>query len=174
MAQQSNKQLPRNNQWQPHVDMPESTLMTCHHDQGFHSEQSQRHFYKSCENHVQQQLLPTLARLSLEKRWIIWIAPPSMPNITELVHHGIDINRVIVMSHSQIRNQFQAVEQALMSCSYSAVVGWFDELSTEQHRRLYAAARQGNCHGFIFQTSPHAQGDIMINPVNSGQNRSLH
>jgi cell division inhibitor SulA len=98
-----------------------------------------------------QLLMPALAKLSQQKRWIIWVAPPFMPYAPALAQQGVDTSRVIVMTPAQLKDQLWTLEQALKSGSCSAVLGWIDQASSTQIRRLKAAAQQGNCLGFIFR-----------------------
>lgn len=120
-------------------------------DQGW-SNGSINEIYSSSMGMGEMQLvLPALAHLSEQKRWMIWIAPPAMPNATALQQHGINTERVLVVHPHNVRDQFWAIEQALRSGSCSAVLGWPQGLSGLQLRRLKVAAQSGDCIAFLFR-----------------------
>lgn len=69
-------------------------------------------------------LMPALARLSREGRWLAWIAPPHLPYPPALIQAGIDLGRLIVVTPEAQREALWAVEQALRSTVCGAVLAW--------------------------------------------------
>ncbi|WP_427981829.1 translesion DNA synthesis-associated protein ImuA [Agarivorans sp.] len=104
-----------------------------------------------------QLLLPALAKLSQQERWIIWVAPPFMPNAPALQQHGVDISKLIIVRAKQCQDILWTIEQALKSGSCSAVLGWLDHLDLKASRRLQLAAEQGNCHSYLFRPQQQQQ-----------------
>ncbi|MGY5453275.1 translesion DNA synthesis-associated protein ImuA [Agarivorans sp. MS3-6] len=98
-----------------------------------------------------QLLLPALAKLSQQSRWIIWVAPPFMPNAPALQQHGVDISKVIIIRPEQCSDVIWTIEQALKSGSCGAVLGWLNGLDLKASRRLQLAAEQGDCLSYLFR-----------------------
>ncbi|MFM2484096.1 translesion DNA synthesis-associated protein ImuA [Celerinatantimonas yamalensis] len=98
-----------------------------------------------------QLVAPVLAELSEQKRWIIWIAPPAIPNAPALRQLNINIDRILIVHSDSKKDRFWALEQALQSGSCSGVLGWCEGLSAIQIRRLKLAAKRGNSIAFLFR-----------------------
>jgi len=101
-------------------------------------------------------VLPTLARLSQEGRWIIWVAPPHVPYSPALLGHGLDLTRVLVVDlpEDESRTRVQALwayEQALRFGDCGAALLWLDALSNLRLRRLQIAAEAGSTWGLVFR-----------------------
>ncbi len=110
-------------------------------------------------------VLPTLARLSREKRWLAWVAPPYLPYAPALASAGIDLSRVLLV-HGPGRppgrfpvspaprvgsDGLWAVEQALRSGTCGAVLAWLETGDMKTLRRLQLAAEAGCCWGLLFR-----------------------
>lgn len=97
-------------------------------------------------------LLPLLARLSHEDRWLCWVAPPHIPYSPALAAAGVDLSRVLLVHPGARQNGLWAVEQALRSGRCGAVLAWpaLDEASAL--RRLQLAAQAGDAMGFLFRS----------------------
>jgi len=96
-------------------------------------------------------LMPMLARLSEQRRWILWVAPPFIPYAPTLSRWGVDITRVLVVHPKQVRDLLWTLEQGLKNGGCAAVLGWLDEVDTDSLRRLKLAAEQGNSQGILFR-----------------------
>lgn len=101
-------------------------------------------------------VLPALARLSHEGRWIIWVAPPHVPYSPALAEHGLDLTRVLVVDlpGDDARTRVQATwafEQALRFDDCGAALLWLDALSSLRLRRLQLAAETGSTWGVVFR-----------------------
>lgn len=106
-------------------------------------------------------VLPALARLSHEGRWIIWVAPPHVPYSPALHGHGLDLSRVLVVDlpADDMNTRVQAVwafEQALRFDDCGAALLWLDALSNLRLRRLQLAAEAGATWGLVFRPAQRA------------------
>lgn len=96
-------------------------------------------------------LMPMLAKLSEQKRWILWVAPPFIPYAPALSRWNVDISRVLVVHPKQIKDLLWTLEQGLKSGSCAAVLGWLEQVDNSALRRLQLAAEQGNSLGILFR-----------------------
>lgn len=108
-------------------------------------------------------LIPALARLSREGRWIALIAPPYIPYAPALAGLGVDLSRVLLVHPRNERDALWAVEQALRNGNCGAVLAWPRAVDERSLRRLQLAAEEGGAWGVLFrnalasaQTSPAA------------------
>ena len=97
-------------------------------------------------------LLPLLARLSEQPRWLAWIAPPWLPYAPALAAQGISMQRLLLVQDIPPQQHLWAAEQAMKSGSCSVVMLWPERLQTAQVRRLQLAAEQGDCIGVLFRS----------------------
>lgn len=98
-----------------------------------------------------QLLLPALAHLSRQDRWLVWITPPHLPYAPALARAGIDLARLLLVRHEERAQQYWAMEQALRSGACGAVLGWFAEPDRRVLRRLQLAAEAGHALGVLFR-----------------------
>jgi hypothetical protein len=96
-------------------------------------------------------LLPLLARLSAESRWLAWIAPPHVPYAPALAARGIRIERLLLVQDVSAEQCLWAAEQALKSGGCGAVLAWPQQVQTAQLRRLQLAAERGDCPAILFR-----------------------
>lgn len=98
-------------------------------------------------------LMPALAALSLEERWIVWVDPPFIPYAPALAQRGIDLDRVLLVhaSAAKKRQALWAVEQALRSKSSVAVLAWLAKADDKSLRRLQLAAEDHACWTVLFR-----------------------
>jgi cell division inhibitor SulA/protein ImuA len=102
-------------------------------------------------------LVPALARLSRDDRWICWVAPPYIPYAPALVGAGIDLSRVLLVHPGAHQDGLWAVEQSLRSGTCSAVLAWPTLDDRTALRRLQLAAEAGDALGFLFRPGRLAQ-----------------
>jgi cell division inhibitor SulA/protein ImuA len=102
-------------------------------------------------------VIPALAQLSLENRWIAWVAPPFVPYAPTLAAAGVDLSRVLVIHPRGSADSICAVEQALRSGNCGAVLGWLAGTKgvapKSALQRLRLAAEQGHSRGILFRTA---------------------
>jgi hypothetical protein len=100
-------------------------------------------------------LMPALARLSdaeVERKWIVWIAPPFMPYAPALVRQGLRLDRLLLVHPSaRRRDAFWAIEQALRSGGSAAVFAWVRYADQTVLRRLQLAAEERQCWTVLFR-----------------------
>src|SRR5581483_2385709 len=63
-------------------------------------------------------LLPALARLSREDRWIVFIAPPYIPYAPALAAGGVELSRLLLVHPKTRADHLWAVESSLRSGFY--------------------------------------------------------
>lgn len=114
-------------------------------------------------------LMPMLAKLSQEKRWIIFIAPPHIPYGPALAAMGVDLSKVLVVHPSKIKDELWTLEQALKSGACSAVLAWPKDVTDPQIRRLQLAAQKGDAMGIFFYRRQRAQSPAALRLALSSQ-----
>lgn len=102
-------------------------------------------------------LIPLLARLSTEQRWVTWITPPYVPYAPALAARGIEVTRLLLVHDVSATQALWATEQALKSAACGIVLAWPGGLQVAQLRRLQLAAEQGRCLGVLFRGSRTAR-----------------
>jgi hypothetical protein len=102
-------------------------------------------------------LMPALARISHEDRWICWVAPPHIPYAPALVAAGVDLSRILLVHPRAQQDGLWAVEQSLRSGTCGAVLAWPTVDDSAAMRRLQLAAEAGNAPGFLFRTQGFAR-----------------
>jgi hypothetical protein len=102
-------------------------------------------------------LMPALAQLSHDDRWICWVAPPHIPYAPALVAAGVDLSRVLLVHPGARQDGLWAVEQSLRSGNCGAVLAWPALDDAAVLRRLQLAAEAGDALGFLFRSQPVAR-----------------
>ncbi len=98
-------------------------------------------------------VLPLLARLSKEARWIAWVLPPHLPYAPALAGGGVDLSRLLLLYPGVAADGLWAAEQALRSGACGAVLGWFSGADERALRRLQLAAETGGACGILFASA---------------------
>lgn len=98
-------------------------------------------------------IAPTLASLSQQGRWIVLIGAPKSQIRALLDQHGIAPNKVLLVHPKDQIDALWAMEQALMSGTSSAVLGWPGTIEQRDMKRLKIAAKHSSAVGFLFQQS---------------------
>lgn len=98
-------------------------------------------------------LMPCLARLTRESRWVAWVSPPHRLYGPALAASGVELSRVLVVSTSVPEKRWWAAEQALRSRACGAVLVWGDDAGPTGLRRLHLAAEKGKNLGFLFRSA---------------------
>jgi cell division inhibitor SulA/protein ImuA len=96
-------------------------------------------------------LLPTLATLSNQQRWLTWVMPPRLPTLKDLSEHGVDTGKVLLIHPHHEKTQVQLTEQALATGCSSTVLAWLEHVDNCQLQRLAKAAITGNTTAFLFR-----------------------
>ncbi|AUH00014.1 cell division inhibitor SulA [Prodigiosinella confusarubida] len=97
-------------------------------------------------------LIPLLRQLGMQSRWLLWLSPQKKISRHWLQQAGLPLNKTIQLHHLSPVNTVDAMEKALLTGNYSAVLCWLsEELSNEEKIRLQRAAQSGNTYGFIMR-----------------------
>ncbi len=101
-------------------------------------------------------LVPALRRLTREHRVVILLGPPHIPYAPALASFGIDLNYLILVETVQAADRLWAVEQAIRSASFGALLAWLpqDRTRPEHLRRLQLAAHGARGPVFLFRGAP--------------------
>lgn len=94
-------------------------------------------------------VLPALARLSSEARWLLLISPPLLPYAPALAACGLDLSRLALVEAGE--EAAWAAEQGLRSGACSAVLAWGGRWKTSALRRLQLAAEAGGGIALLFR-----------------------
>lgn len=95
-------------------------------------------------------LAPTLATLSQQGRWIVLVGAPKAKIKQLLSQYGIASNKVLLVHPKDQIDALWAMEQALMSGTSSAVLGWPGHIEQRDIKRLKIAAKYSSALAFVF------------------------
>jgi cell division inhibitor SulA len=98
-----------------------------------------------------QILLPLLAQLSHDQRWLAWVAPPKLLPKAQLQAAGFDLNKIILLKPDAQHDTMSLAHQALKSGTCHAVISWFGALADDQLNELAQAAELGNSRAFLIR-----------------------
>lgn len=96
-------------------------------------------------------LAPTLGPLTQSGKTVILLAPPHIPFALAFNQLGIDVKKIILVNVDKPTDRVWAMEQALKSTSFGAVLCWLPQVRTEHLRRLQLAAGSGEGLVFVFR-----------------------
>jgi len=98
-----------------------------------------------------QILLPLLAQLSHDQRWLAWVAPPKLLPKAQLKAAGFDLDKIILLKPDAQHDTMNLAQQALKSGTCHAVISWFGTLADDQLNDLAQAAELGNSRAFLIR-----------------------
>ncbi len=102
-------------------------------------------------------LLPALAQLTREDRWLAFIAPPHIPYAPGLAQGGVELARVLVVKPEKNPDTLWALEQALRAGCCGAVLAWPARTDFTALRRLQLAAEAGDAMAVIYRPEESAR-----------------
>lgn len=114
-------------------------------------------------------VLPALARLTQQRRHVVFVAPPYLPYAPALFACGVDLGFLHCVETSSDIEALWAAEQCLRSGVCAAVLCWPRQATDRTLRRLQVAAEFGNALGFAFRASRAA-----ANPSPAATRIQLH
>jgi len=103
-------------------------------------------------------VMPTLAKLSQQKRWVLWVAPPLRPNAKALKQRGLNLDHLLFVYPKDNQEALWCMEEALKSGSCSAVLGWPQQLNAQEARRLQVAAGKGKSQCWLWMNEKQSSG----------------
>lgn len=95
-------------------------------------------------------LLPALASVQAEGRWIVLVAPPQVVYAPAWAAR-LDLARLLVITPENYRDRLWAAEQSLSSGAPGAVLCWAPQLESAAVRRLQVAAAASGALAFLFR-----------------------
>lgn len=102
-------------------------------------------------------LLPALARLSQQEKWLALVAPPHQPYAPGFEASGVDLARLLVVQTRSDAQSWWAAERCLRSGTCAAVLAWPGTTHSQTAlRRLQLAAEEGKCLGVVFNHTRNA------------------
>ncbi|MEL4889595.1 cell division inhibitor SulA [Pectobacterium betavasculorum] len=108
--------------------------------------------YNSDQPIVTHLLLPLLQQLGTQSRWLLWLSPQQKLSRPWVQQSGLPLEKMVQLHHINPRCTVDAMERALLTGNYSAVLCWLPhELTEEERVRLRHAAQTGNTYGFIMR-----------------------
>ncbi|MBJ7221161.1 MULTISPECIES: SOS-induced cell division inhibitor SulA [unclassified Brenneria] len=108
--------------------------------------------YSADQPIVTHLLLPLLQQLATQSRWLLWLSPQQKISRPWLQQSGLPLDKIIQLNHINPVLTVDAMEKALLTGNYSAVLCWLPtELTEEERVRLRQAAQSGNTYGFIMR-----------------------
>lgn len=100
-------------------------------------------------------LLPLLQQLGRQSRWLLWLSPQQKLSRPWVLQSGLPLEKIVQLHHLNPIATVNAMEKALLTGNYSAVLCWLPaDLSEEEKVRLRQAAQIGNTYGFIMKPQP--------------------
>jgi len=108
--------------------------------------------------------LPALARLTSQRRDVVWIAPPHQPYAPALAAAGLDLARLYVVACKTPQDALWAYEQALRAPECGAAFAWLATHDDRVLRRLQVAARDGHTWGALWRR-PGQSGSATAAPL---------
>ncbi len=96
-------------------------------------------------------LAPLIASLTQAKKTVILMAPPHIPFAAALAELGIDLTHILLVEAEKPADRIWAIEQALKSASFGALLCWLPQCRADHLRRLQLAAGGGEGLTFVFR-----------------------
>ncbi|MES1983065.1 MAG: translesion DNA synthesis-associated protein ImuA [Pseudomonadota bacterium] len=100
-----------------------------------------------------QLLLPALARISEQRAWQAWVAPPHLPYAPALAAAGVQLKHLLVAEPQSPEDAWWTAEQALRSGACHAVLAWLKTPDERRMRRLQLGAESGRAWGVLFRSA---------------------
>jgi hypothetical protein len=122
-----------------------------------------------------QLVMPALARLTQDERWLAMVAPPYIPYAPALVGHGVRLSQVMLIRPQTVEMQLWAGEQALRSGCCGAVLLWLNHVPERALRRLQLAAEGSGALLMIFRkarTTPFTSAVLRLH-ISKAQGRTI-
>jgi len=95
-------------------------------------------------------VIPALAKLSQQARWLLWVAPPAIPYAPALELAGVRSERILMVHPRSYKEAVWCMEEGLKSGHCSAVLGWLQEWDKQHIRRLQIAAADNRSHCWLW------------------------
>ena len=100
-----------------------------------------------------QLTMPALAKLTQRGRWVSLVAPLHVPYAPALAHHGVRLDKLLIVETRTVEDNLWACEQALRASCCGAVLLWQDHVHERSLRRLQLAAESASTTLFLFRSA---------------------
>lgn len=102
-------------------------------------------------------LIPTLAKISLKKKRILFINPPFIPTPNVLQQQGISVDQIALINTPKNSNSLWAIEQLIQSNTFGVLLAWLPETNKPlQHSALKRLQHHSNASqglSFLFRNT---------------------
>lgn len=96
-------------------------------------------------------LMPVLAQLSVEQRWLSWVSPPALPSVSALATAGVRLSCIQLVRPKHYQAGLEIVTKSLEQGKCSAVLAWPMVNDSDIFQHLQRAAKSGSALGFMFR-----------------------
>ncbi|MEM7251129.1 MAG: translesion DNA synthesis-associated protein ImuA [Pseudomonadota bacterium] len=96
-------------------------------------------------------IMPALAELQQQNRWIVWVAPPYIPYAPALVYNGFELSRFLWINTESDSDGVWAIEQVLNHPLCGAAVLWTGTANDRDLRRMQIAAESSGSWAIAFR-----------------------
>lgn len=97
-------------------------------------------------------LLPMLARLSEQPRWLALVAPPAELTREQLEGAGVRLDRTWILRPDESHNHLDLACRALEARTCHTVVSWVTSSDEQQLEQLRHSAEAGDCQGVLLRS----------------------
>lgn len=98
-----------------------------------------------------QLVLPMLAHLNQDNRWLAWVNPPIQLLKQWQSKNGELSDDIMVLRSNQKLSAFELAKKALEAGTCHAVIVWSNGLTSSELRALDLASRKGKSHGIVLR-----------------------
>jgi hypothetical protein len=101
-------------------------------------------------------LLPSLAAVSHQQQWLIWVCPPHIPYVPALQANNINLQQLLIIEPENEESadsdyKLWVFEQALRFQQCGIAMVWLDDVPSVSLRRLQLSCEAGKTCGVIFR-----------------------
>jgi cell division inhibitor SulA len=93
-------------------------------------------------------LLPILSQMSLDKRWLMWVADEPSISRNWLSSLGVDASEILHITSEQ-NCLLEVCRKALAAGTGHLIIEWPGKISDHELEELENAAKQGNSHALL-------------------------
>lgn len=122
-----------------------------------------------------QLLMPAMARLTANGRWLAIVSPPHIPYAPAFAARGVHLERLMLVRTTSACDSLWACEQALRAPCCGIALLWLDRFHERALRRLQLAAEDGGTTLILFRSAraaPVTMATLRLH-VSRAQNRTL-
>ncbi|MCH9672676.1 MAG: translesion DNA synthesis-associated protein ImuA, partial [Gammaproteobacteria bacterium] len=103
-------------------------------------------------------VMPALAKLSQQKKWIVWVAPPHIPYAPALHGYQVELSQLLWIQAKSSSESIWAAEQSLSHPDCGATLLWASDINDRDLRRLQIASEGDQSWALVFRNSSARKG----------------